>query len=272
MLIKKQQIEDNAVWLRAFEDCTKSLTREEIAVLEYKTIALIRKTAQNYCNACSGWIAGKDSLALDHILRKSGIRYTPIMWRGVNEYPSMTRWIAANKPYGLIEEVIDKYSLPFLEKHPEYLFCSNGTRQKWMATKWARQRKDISKHGFDLFITGRRLKDGNICGSKESGYVTRKPNATYASFSPLAEWTHEQLLAYIKYENIALPPFYSYERGFLIGSVAMGEWTERPMLNKTEDEVWDELYAIDPTIVTNASRVLTKARRYLEKRGFEYET
>lgn len=272
MLNKKQQIEDNAEWLRAYEDCTKTISREQIASLEYRTIALIRKVANHYRKPCSGWIAGKDSLVLDHILRKSGILYTPIMWRGVNEYPSMTKWIAENKPHNLIEEVIDRYTLEFLEKHPEYLFCSNGTRQKWMSTKWTRQRKDISKHGFDLFITGRRLKDGNICGTKESGYVTKKANATYASFSPLAEWTHEQLLAYIKYENIHLPPFYSYERGFLIGSVAMGEWTERPMLNKTEDEVWDELYSIDPTIVINASRVLTKARRYLEKRGCKYAT
>lgn len=266
MLNKKQQIEDNAEWLRAYDDCTKSITREQIGALEFRTIALIRKIANHYNNPCSGWIAGKDSLVLDHILRKSGIRYTPVMWRGVNEYPAMTKWIEENKPRNLVIEVIDKYSLEYLEAHPDYLFCANGTRQKWMATKWTRQRKDIAKHGFDLFITGRRLKDGNICGTKQDGYVTSKPDSSYATFNPLAEWTHEQLLAYIKYERIALPPFYTYERGFLIGSVAMGEWTERPILNMTEQEVWDELYAIDPNIVIDASGVLTRAKKYLKER------
>lgn len=272
MLNKKQQIADNSEWLKAFEKCTDSITRAEIAALEYRTIQLIRKVANHYRKPCSGWIAGKDSLVLDRILQKAGIRYTPIMWRGVNEYPSMVEWIAENKPRNLIEEVIGKYSLEFLETHPDYLFCSNGTRQKWMSTKWTRQRKDIAKHGFDLFITGRRLKDGNICGTKESGYVVEKEGSSYATFSPLAEWSHEQLLAYIKYENILLPPFYTYKRGFLIGSVAMGEWTERPMLDKTEDEVWDELYEIDPSIVIGASKTLTRAKRYLEKRGYEYAT
>lgn len=266
MLRKKQQITDNSVWLEAYENSTTLYTREQIAQLERETINLIRAVAQNYNNICSGWIAGKDSLALDHILRKSGIRYTPIMWRGINEYPSMRRWIAVNKPQNLIEEIIDKYSLDFLEKNPDYLFCKNGTRQDWMATKWQRQRKDIAKHGFDLFITGRRLRDGNNCGTRENGYIVTK---AYSTFSPLAEWTHEQLLAYLRYENISLPPFYLYERGFLIGSVAMGEWTERPILNLTEEEVWDELYNIDKSIVINASAKLTSARLYLQKKREE---
>ena len=76
----------------------------------------------------------------------------------------MRKWINENKPKNLIEEVIDKYSLEYLEKHPQYLFCKGKTRQNWMAEKWKRQNKDITKYNFDLFITGRRIKDGNQCG------------------------------------------------------------------------------------------------------------
>ena len=46
----------------------------------------------------------------------------------------------------------------------------------------------------------------------------------------------------------------------------MGEWTERAVLDKTEDEVWQEIYDIDKSIVINASNKLSSAKNYLEKR------
>lgn len=266
MLVKKQNVKDNADWLKAFEKCTDIYSYEYIKALEEKTVKLIRDVSAPYKNICSGWIAGKDSLVLDSLLSKSGIKYTPVMWRGINEYPAMKEWIDTNKPKNLVEEVIDKYTLDFLEKHNDYLFCKNGTRQKLMATKWQRQRKDIQKHGFDLFIVGRRIKDGNVCGSSKDNYVRKKD---FDTFSPLAEWNNEELLAYIRYNNIKLPPFYSYERGFLIGSIAMGEWTERAMLDKTEHEVWGELWNIDKNIVINASKKLSSEKNFIKYKGVQ---
>lgn len=99
-----------------------------------------------------------------------------------------------------------------MEKHPQYLFCKGKTRQNWMAEKWKRQNKDITKYNFDLFIAGRRIKYGNQCGNKENNYIVSKSN--YDVFSPLANWNAEQLLAYIKYNNIELPPFYKWDRVF----------------------------------------------------------
>lgn len=265
MLVKKQNIKSNSEWLKAYEESTKIYSYDEIEKLTSETINLIQSMSKKYKNICSGWIAGKDSIVLNHILNKANIKFHPIMWRGINEYPEMKIWIDNNKPKNLIEEIIDKYSLEFLESHPDYLFCKNGTRQKWMATKWERQRKDINKYKFDLFITGRRLKDGNQCGNKENNFIVHKNG--YDVFSPLGEWNNEQLLAYIKYNSLDLPPFYKYDRGFLIGSIAMGEWTERAVLDKTENEVWQELYDIDRNIVIDASKKLSSARKYLEERG-----
>ena len=267
MLRKKQDIKNNHEWLEAFESCTKMYSFEHIQKLESKTIETIRRVAKNYNNICSGWIAGKDSIVLHHILIKSGIKFTPIMWRGINEYPCMKKWIDENKPNGIIFETIDKFNFNFLEKHPEYLFCKGDTRQKWMAEKWKRQNQDINKHGFDLFIVARRLKDGNRCGDKNNDYIQQKEG--YASFSPLAEWSHEEMLAYIKYNYLKLPPFYSFKRGFLIGSIAMGEWTEYACLNHTEDEVWDEIWDIDKSIVLNAAKHLSSARKYLTMKGID---
>lgn len=264
MLNKKQNIKSNKEWLDALDKCTSLYSYSDIKKLEEETIQLIEKVCGKYNNICSGWIAGKDSIVLQHILKKSKVKYTPIIWRGINEYPQMKEWIDKNKPKDLIEEIIDKYSLEFLEKHPDYLFCKKKTRQNWMATKWERQRKDIKKYNFDLFITGRRLKDGNQCGSITGLFVVKKP--TYDVFSPLGAWSAEQLLAYIKYNNIELPPFYKWDRGFLIGSIAMGEWTERALLDKTEDEVWQEIYDIDKSIVESASNKLSSAKRFMERK------
>lgn len=269
MLRKKQSIESNEEWLQALEQSTSLYTRFDIDELEAATISKMETVVASYRNICHGWIAGKDSLVLSKVLAKSGVKTTPIMWRGINEYPAMKDWVDNNKPSNLIEEIIDKYSLEFLEAHPEYLFCKGNTRQKWMATKWERQRKDIRKHNFDLFITGRRLKDGNQCGTANNNYIAHKNG--YDVYSPLAEWNNEQLLAYIRYNNIVLPPFYGYERGFLIGSIAMGEWTERATLGKTENEVWEELYRIDKNIVLRAAQRLTSARQYLISKENNYE-
>lgn len=263
MLTKKQNITDNQEWLNAYNDATRLFSRSDIKTLEADTIRLIQRATTGFSNVCSGWIAGKDSLVLDKVLQKSGIKYTPVMWSGINNYPAVTEWISKNKPNNLITEVIDKFTLDYLEKHPDYLFCKNGTRQNWMSEKWKRYKKDIAKHGFDLFIVARRLKDGNVCGKKENDYIVKRD---FTTFSPLAEWSHEQLLAYIQYENIELPPFYSYPRGFLIGSVAMGEWTERPAMSLTENEVWQELYEIDKSIVENAAHTLTSAKLFLAEK------
>lgn len=263
-LRKKQDIKDNREWIEAFNDCLKVVSFERIKEIEAKTIEAIRRVSKGYTKICSGWIAGKDSIVLNSILEKSGIDFTPIMWRGVNEWECMKEWISNNKPNNIIFEIIDKFDFPFLEKHPDYLFCRGNTRQPLMAEKWKRQNSDIRKHGFDLFVVGRRIKDGNQCGSKKSEFIVKKQG--YDVFAPLAEWTHEEMLAYIKYNNIELPPFYSFPRGFLIGSIAMGEWTEYAALNKTETEVWDEIYSIEPDTVINAAKHLTAAKKYLETR------
>lgn len=265
MLNRKQNITDNADWERAYDLSTDLYSREDISNLVKITTAHIWRVTASYKRICNGWIAGKDSIVLQDILEKSGIRSTPIIWRGINEYPAMKKWIEKNKPNGIIEETITKFSLEFLEKHPQYLFCKGKTRTAWMNEKWKRQSTDIPKHGFDLFITGRRLKDGNQCGTKANGFIKHKDD--YDVYSPLANWNAEQLFAYIRYNNIELSPFYSWARGYLIGSIAMGEWTERAVMDKTEKEVWDEIYEIDPSIVLTASRTLTSAKKYLFERN-----
>lgn len=263
MLSRKQSVRNNQEWLRAYEECTSIYSRKSIQELEKVTLEGLSSVLGRYSNPCNGWIAGKDSIALQLLIERSGVACSPIIWRGINEYPAMRRWIKENKPSGLVESTIDKFTLKFLNSHPQYLFCKGDTRNKWMAEKWKRQKSDMLSLGFDLMVFGRRLKDGNQCGKRSEGFVVHRSG--YDVYSPMAEWTHEQLLAYLRYNDVELPPFYWWPRGFLIGSIAMGEWTERAGFGLSDKEVFDEIWKIDSSIVTSAAQEgLTSASDYLE--------
>ena len=264
MLKKKQAIKGNAEWLEAFENSVKLYSREYIDQKEKQTILRIRSVCSKYNRIFSGWIAGKDSQVLQCIMERSGVSFTPIMWKGINEWPCVRKFVEENKPDNLIEETIDKFDFDFLEKHPEYLFCQKqGIAQKWMAVKWQRYAKDQKKYGFDLLVLGRRKSDGNNCGDEN---FILKNSGGYDIFAPLADWNHEEMFAYIKYNGVKLSPFYKFPRGFLIGSIAMGEWTEYACRGKTVEEVWEEVYSIDKSVVENASKYLTSAREFLAGR------
>lgn len=265
MLTKKQNIKDNSLWIEALESSTKLYSKEDIIKLENKTIETIKKVCNHFNNICLGYSSGKDSLVIMMLCNKANIKYTPIMWRGINEWTQMKNWIDKNKPKNTIIEVIDKFNFDFLENNPNYLFCQNNTRTKWMNTKWERQRKDIQKYKFDLFITGRRLKDGNRCGDKKNNFIQDK--GEYKVYNAIADWNHEQVLAYIKYNDIELPPFYKFPNGFLNGSIAMGEWTEYSIPNKSIKEILDEIYLIDKEVLINAKNKLSVVNKFLTERG-----
>ena len=267
MLRRKQDIRSNDDWLTAYDTCCDAVSREQSDRLAQDTADRIESVMRAHSKPASGWCAGKDSIVLEHLLCRFGFEHEPIMWRGVNEYPAMAKWIDGNAPDNLRCSIVGKFSLEFLEAHPDYLFCQGDTRNKWMAEKWRRQRADMESGGYDLLILGRRRKDGNQCGKAENAYVADRGG--FDAFSPLADWTHEELLAYIRWNGIELPPFYSWPNGFLYGSVAMGEWTERPAMGRPESAVWDEIMRIDAEIVKGAANTLTAARRYLDSIGAE---
>lgn len=258
-MLKKQAIRDNGVWLQAFEHCTETWSYAETEHMADAVIERIIDVSKGYSRIAYGWCAGKDSIVLADIIERADIDCKPMMWRGINEWPDMRRWIDANAPEGIQFNTVDKFTFDYLNRHPRVLFCQDGTRTEWMKEKWTRMKRDLK--GYDLFITGRRIQDGNLCGTDGITHGTG-----YDTFNPLYRWPHELMLAYIKHHNIKLPPFYLYPRGFLCGSVAMGEWTEYPAMGMSEKQVFDEIWRIDPDIVRGATG-LDAAMRYLETIG-----
>lgn len=262
MLPRKSQIQkanDDSSWIEYFNSAYDNICHERLSKLESDTINNISDTLHGK-SVCVGWCGGgKDSVVIYDLMKRSGVTFTPVFWRGINEYPEVKLWIDENKPDGLVEITIGKFTLEFLDAHPGYLFVEDKkTTNKWMEPKWKAQRDFIKD--FDLFVAGRRLKDGNNCGKRENNFIR---NNTY---SPIADWSHEELFAYIRKYNLELSPFYFWPRGFMLGSLTSGEWTERKCLGgMTVNDVWDEIWEIDKSIIYDSSEKLASARNYLEE-------
>lgn len=163
-----------------------------------------------------------------------------------------------NKPAGC--EVINTHQgLDWLAKHPEMLFPQeSATAGRWFSIVQHRaQREYFKAHQLDIIILGRRRADGNFVGRGTNIYTDGKG---VTRFSPLAAWSHEHVLAYIHYNQIPLPPIYGWKNGYLCGT---HPWPARQWTGSTENG-WQEVYDIDPSIVTAAAEKIESARTFLE--------
>lgn len=70
----------------------------------------------------------------------------------------------------------------------------------------------------------------------------------------------DDILAYIHYYDVKLPPIYDWEKGYLCGT---HPWPARQYM-ETEQQGWKEVYDIDKTIVENAAQHFDGARDFLK--------
>lgn len=112
------------------------------------------------------------------------------------------------------------------------------------------------RYQLEILLLGRRKADGNYVG-KDNIYTN---SAGITRYSPLAEWRHEDILAYIHYYDVKLPPIYDWEKGYLCGT---HPWPARQYM-ETEQQGWKEVYDIDKTIVENAAQHFDGAREFLK--------
>ena len=114
------------------------------------------------------------------------------------------------------------------------------------------------KNKLDIIITGHRKADGNYVG-KGTNIFTNGAGVT--RYSPLSDWPHELLLAYIHYNNIPMPPIYDWKDGYRCGT---HPWPSR-MGMKSIDEGWADVYSIDPSIVEAAAAKIESAAHFLKE-------
>ncbi len=252
---RKQNIK-NEEWISAMENIETTVSRQELDALVATTIEDIRvKTSGK--KAAYAWSAGKDSIVLGKICEMAGVSFGMIGVCNL-EYPVFLKWVDENKPEGC--EVINTgQDLEWLSNHPEMLFPQNSTiAAKWFSIVQHRaQREYFKAHDLDIIILGRRRADGNYVGRKSNIYTDGKGVTRY---SPLADWSHEHILAFIHYYRLPLPPIYDWHNGYLCGT---HPWPARQWTG-SEENGWREVYNIDKEIVITAAERLPSAKAYLE--------
>lgn len=254
VLGRKQSIK-NDDWLKAMENIGELITREEVDVRVSESVEEI-KVQTTGKKAAYAWSGGKDSLVLGEICRMAGI--TACMLAVCNlEYPAFLAWVDKNKPDNL--EIINTgQDIGWLKNHPSMLFPKDSkTAARWFAiVQHKAQAQYYKEHGLDMILLGRRRADGNYCGKGSDIYTDGKGVTRY---SPLAGWSHEEILGFIHYYNIPMPPIYEWKNGYLCGT---HPWPARQW-TQSEQEAWKEIYEIVPDIVREAAKELESAKEYL---------
>ena len=255
ILGRKQKISNDA-WLKAMEQIEDLVSKQELDEKVRQTVKDIKATTGGK-KAAVAWSGGKDSLVLADVCRQAGIEDSVLVVSNL-EYSAFTEWVDRNKPPKL--EIINTgQDIEWLVKHPQMLFPqdSNTAAQWFHIVQHRGQAKYYKAHELDMILLGRRRADGNYVGKGSNIYTDGKG---VTRFSPLADWSHEEVLAYIHYYNLVMPPIYDWKNGYLCGT---HPWAARQWMGSIENG-WKEVYEIEPDIVKEAAKKIPSAKEFLK--------
>ena len=255
ILGRKQSVK-NEEWIRTADDIENLVSRKELDEKTAITLDEISKAVKDKSVAYA-WSGGKDSLVLGKICEMAGIKKCMMAVCNL-EYPEFMKWIKENKPVAL--EILNTgQDLEWLSKHQDMLFPQeSATAAKWFSIVQHRaQAKYFKENGLDMIILGRRRADGNYCGKGSNVYTNGKGVTRY---SPLSAWSHEEILAFIHYHNIKMPPIYDWHNGYLCGT---HPWPARQWTGSVGNG-WREVYEIDKDIVIKAAEYIKSAAYFID--------
>jgi len=256
-VLPQKQVSSQESWLEILPRIPEMVSEDHIDRLVEHAIGEIERTVP-IRSVGYGWSGGKDSQALRYVCEQADINECVL---GISnlEYPEFLRWATDHMPWGLT--IIDNgWDLGWLAAHQDMLF----PRQSAVANKWFKgvnhhaQDRWVKEYGAAAILLGRRQKDGNYMGPKGETIYTNRIGTT--RYSPIADWSHEEVLALLAHKNIDLPPNYFWPRGFRVGT---GSWPARQWTT-SDMHAWSEIQIIDPSIVREAATVIHSAARFLE--------
>ncbi len=256
MLGRKQNI-SNSQWLDAIRDIENIISKKELDKKVKSTVSEIKKKTKGKKSAFA-WSGGKDSLVLEKICYMAGITDCVLVICNL-EYKAFLAWVEKNKPECL--EIINTgQDMKWLINHQHMLFPQNSkTAAQWFHIVQHRgQAKYYKEHNLDMILLGRRKADGNYVGKGNNIYTNSQGVTRY---SPLSDWSHEEILAFIHYYNVPLPPIYEWENGYYCGT---HPWPARQWTGSIENG-WKEIYQIDKSIVEDAAQYIPSAKTFLQR-------
>lgn len=193
-----------------------------------------------------GWSGGKDSQALEHLMDRAGIVDCCFGMSDL-EYQQFLVWVTDHMPHGL-QIYNNGWNVQWLKDHDTWTFPQDAaTAGKWFAgIQHTAQRKFCADRGKELLIVGRRRAEGNQCGDANGIYEGPDGVLRYA---PLRNWSHAEVFACLHYHgNTEKPPFYTWPRGYRVGTHS---WPARQWCNGM-DHGYAEVFSIEPERVIEA--------------------
>lgn len=252
---RKQRIQ-NSDWIKAIREIENIIPKLELDTLVESTVAEIREKTSGK-KAAFAWSGGKDSLVLEKICYMAGINACVLVICNL-EYQAFLQWVTDYMPPEL--SVINTgQDIEWLVAHQQMLFPQDSkTAAQWFHIVQHRgQAKYYRENNLDILLLGRRKADGNYVGKGNNIYTNGQGVTRY---SPLSDWSHEQILAFIHYYNVDLPPFYEWGNGYYCGT---HPWAARQWTGSIENG-WKEIYEIDSSIVKEAAHFIPSAKVFLE--------
>lgn len=246
-----------AVWGSITEYVTETEAQDAV---DQAAAEVTREIGSRRDRVVYGWSGGKDSLALQVVMERAGIRLAVLGTIPHLEWRQYLTWVAQHAPDGLSVIPNNDLTLEWLGKpsSQRYLFPRNSKDGYFWTLAGTRRAQHVYQelHRPDLQIYGRRTQDGNVCGDPETGIARSKRLTAYC---PIRRWPHELVLAVIHYNGRQLPPVYNWPHGWTAGT---GSWPGRRV--GTPEESWAETYAIEPDRVREAAEHVPAARTWLD--------
>lgn len=248
MLGSKQTLTASS-WRQAAASIHETVSPRQLDQRIEQTVAQVVETTKNK-NVAYAWSGGKDAIALQKIMDLAGIHDAVLVHTNL-EYPGFLQWAQENKPQRLTY-INTGQDYDWLRQRPHMLFPRGRDASAWFRMVQHKGQRDYFRNNdLDLIALGRRRRDGNYTGPKGADTYTDRNGVT--RWSPLADWTHEEVIALHARYRLTLPPIYGTPRGFQVGT---GPWPARPGTSPDPDAPnygWRELWNIDPGLVQTAA-------------------
>lgn len=246
MAIPQKQKSTQADWADAVRLAYEQPDKRQASELVERAALSIQRTVRELGHATLAWSGGKDSQALRFVAEMAGITDSVLVISQL-EWPAFLEWATDNMPWGLTIEQ-RPLDLDWLRRHPEMLFPDTRNASKWFRlVQHTGQRVHMKRTGSPALLMGRRRSDGNYIS--RDGSDRYKDRDGWWRVSPIADWSHEDVLTVLGAYDLPLPPCYWWPRGFRVGT---GPWAARQWC-PTQEAGWDEIHAIDQRVVETAA-------------------
>lgn len=231
-------------YMEVLNNLPKYISEREVENKIDQTVERLKRIHSRFRRIGYQWSGGKDSIVALACARIAGIPLVGgLCMHYPMEYDSTLKWYSRNTPDDCtVVETEHPNCKDFVESGYKLLFPNESKWANWyFKYHWGIPYKWRNENYLDAVVTGRRTKDNNFCGSARTDYLTEKDGCV--SINAIADWTHEEVLGFIRYNHIELPPCYFFPNSFQLGKHT---FNERPWLGDKEhtdfrlnlEEVW----------------------------------